>query len=262
MITRHRRTLAGAIVVLSLVTAACSDDDDGEDAAATTTTEAEAEPVELDDDWCVAWGQVDEYLDSDDATAEGVQAHFDAFAEVAPEGAAQGAQQLAPAVVDAFEGGDFLAMASSPEFDEGFEAVDAALLDECGFADLSVTAAEYEYTGVPGTLTAGEYLLDLQNDGNELHEAILHRLADDESRPMEDVLAELDDAEEIGESFAVPTRSGYSSAVTLEPGRYVVACFIPVGLTPEVAEASEEGGPEPDGDPHYTQGMYAEITVE
>ena len=46
-----------------------------------------------------------------------------------------------------------------------------------------------------------------------------------------------------------------------EPGRYLVACSIPVGADPdEILEA--EGPPPAGGIPHFHKGMYAEVTVE
>jgi hypothetical protein len=52
-----------------------------------------------------------------------------------------------------------------------------------------------------------------------------------------------------------------------EPGRYVVACFIPQGADPqeymEAAQQSTEGPPQVEGGPpHIALGMYAEFTVE
>jgi hypothetical protein len=52
-----------------------------------------------------------------------------------------------------------------------------------------------------------------------------------------------------------------------EPGRYGVFCAIPVGADPDEyldAAATSQGGP-PEvegGPPHFTQGMYGELTVE
>ena len=62
-------------------------------------------------------------------------------------------------------------------------------------------------------------------------------------------------------AFAFPGSSD-SRIIELEAGEYLAVCFIPVGLTPEVAEAAESGGEEPQGPPHFTQGMRAEFTVE
>jgi hypothetical protein len=45
--------------------------------------------------------------------------------------------------------------------------------------------------------------------------------------------------------------------VDLEPGRYLVACFVPVGATQDAIES----GKEPDGPPHALQGMVAEMQV-
>jgi hypothetical protein len=50
--------------------------------------------------------------------------------------------------------------------------------------------------------------------------------------------------------------------MALEPGRYAMVCFIPVGFTPEVAAEAAASGTEPEGAPHFTEGMIAEFTVE
>lgn len=60
--------------------------------------------------------------------------------------------------------------------------------------------------------------------------------------------------------FGEPGDDDYFVA-DLEEGEYIALCFIPVGLTPEAAAAVEEGGEEPQGPPHFTQGMRAEFTV-
>ena len=52
-----------------------------------------------------------------------------------------------------------------------------------------------------------------------------------------------------------------------EPGRYVVICAIPTGADPvayfDPANQSPDGPPNVEGGPpHFTQGMYADLTVE
>ena len=41
----------------------------------------------------------------------------------------------------------------------------------------------------------------------------------------------------MGAAFAFPGTEGFT-VVDLEPGRYIAVCFIPQGLTPEVASSS------------------------
>jgi hypothetical protein len=53
-----------------------------------------------------------------------------------------------------------------------------------------------------------------------------------------------------------------------EPGRYALLCFIPIGADPQeyLDAIAADGGGKPegvaDGPPHFTAGMYAELTVE
>ena len=49
--------------------------------------------------------------------------------------------------------------------------------------------------------------------------------------------------------------------MTFEPGRYVAACFVPVGTTPEFTAEMEQTGKEPEGPPRAMQGMVTEFTV-
>jgi hypothetical protein len=168
---------------------------------------------------------------------------------------------------EAFAGGGgdeaFIGLLSDEEFGAAFEDIDAAMESECGYAPLDLVTEDYAFSGAPETLEAGRYTLDIDNQGTELHEAIMFRLNDDVDLSAEELLALPENESEkmitpAGESFALPGNSGLSDYVELEPGRYVVACFIPVGLTPEVAQSGEE----PQGAPHHTKGMFAELTVE
>jgi hypothetical protein len=117
----------------------------------------------------------------------------------------------------------------------------------------------------------------LHNDAPaELHELVAIRLPDDEDRSVE-ALVELPEAE-LEALFpdepalvilARPEADGEAvlgDGTLTEPGRYAVFCAIPEGADPdeylEQAQTSEgppqvEGGP-----PHFTLGMYGEVTVE
>ena len=55
------------------------------------------------------------------------------------------------------------------------------------------------------------------------------------------------------------------NGILLEPGRYAIVCAIPTGADPQeylTAAATSEGPPQvAGGPPHFTQGMFAELTV-
>jgi hypothetical protein len=125
---------------------------------------------------------------------------------------------------------------------------------------LTITAAEYSFTGGDELMTQGSYAVTLANEGQELHELALVRLADEET-PLEELIASDEEPEltEVGGSFACPGTSAEPVAIEIdEPGRYVMACFIPVGTlptsTPEELDANE-------GPPHAAQGMAKEFMV-
>jgi len=74
-------------------------------------------------------------------------------------------------------------------------------------------------------------------------------------------------------SIAFPGEEGMAvvgSPTLTEPGRYALICAIPTGADPQAyrdlfaAPPSDNEGPPdiPGGPPHFTQGMFAELTVE
>lgn len=152
--------------------------------------------------------------------------------------------------------GDF-SVFESEEWAAADAQVDKFLLAECGYNDLAVTAADYEFTGVPTTAKAGPTGITLTNDGEEPHVVILLRINDDSKLSGEEVLAlgeeeALKVAKIIGESFAPPGATG-TAFFDLEPGRYVVFCPIPV----------HKPGTEfdPESPPHFLEGMLEEMVV-
>ncbi len=146
----------------------------------------------------------------------------------------------------------------SASFKSADTAIDRFLLDKCGFEKLEVTAADYEFTGVPSTAKAGETAITLTNDGEEIHEIALLRLNDGVDLSGEELFA-------LGEegiftksslesiTFVEPGTSS-TSFFNLEPGKYVALCFIPKGSD---AEHKFEG----DGPPHAAEGMIEELTI-
>ena len=117
--------------------------------------------------------------------------------------------------------------------------------------------------------------LSNQSDG-ELHELVAMRLADDEGRTADELIALPED--ELRALFAGPPEvvlvappgeEGFAALCdgTLgQPGRYLLMCFIPIGADPAAyldALEAQPGQPPavPGGPPHFTAGMYGEVTV-
>lgn len=147
--------------------------------------------------------------------------------------------------------------------------------DKPAGGDVTVTAVDYDYQGLPATVAAGTRIV-LHNDSSaELHELIAFRLADSEERTVGDLL-ELPE-EELGAALAgepatvilaPPTGDGFAvvgDGSLSEPGRYALLCAIPTGADPQAYLDAPEGDGPPQvdgGPPHFTSGMWAEIQVE
>ncbi|MGC1513787.1 MAG: hypothetical protein WA797_12810 [Acidimicrobiales bacterium] len=142
---------------------------------------------------------------------------------------------------------------------------------------IAVTAVDYRYEGLPVEITV-DTTLTLRNESTtEVHELVAMRLPDDESRSVEDLLAlpmaELESVlarEPALVAVAAPGEEGFATVGDgrlSEPGRYVLVCFIPTGADPQAflgaLEATPGQPPQVEGGPpHFTAGMYAELTVE
>lgn len=141
---------------------------------------------------------------------------------------------------------------------------------------VDVTAVDYHFEGLPERLAAGSVLTLRNESAAELHEIVAVRLPDDEARAVSDLVAlpeeELGFLEEgvVAVLLAKPGSDEQVAAVgdgTLtEPGRYVIACFIPTGVDPQtyLDAAGPEGPPQIEGagPPHVAHGMFTELTVE
>ncbi len=154
----------------------------------------------------------------------------------------------------------FFAATASEEYGDDTAVIDSFLVDECEFTSVDVTAIDYAYdTNVDG-MEAGQVAFDFNNEGTEFHEMALLRIDDEATESLEELLQLPEDEAEskttfVGISFAAPGQ-GSTMYADLEPGRYVMLCFIPTGSTSfEEAEAA-------DGPPHFTQGMVKEFTIE
>lgn len=138
------------------------------------------------------------------------------------------------------EAGIALEFLSCPEEAEGPEAA--------GDNPVAVEASEFQFT-LDGEFSADTTGLVLTNAGEQPHEAALMKVPED--LDIEAALAseeEPEGVEEVGGTFAEPgEEAGLGFEEPLEPGRYVLLCFVPDEET---------------GEPHAALGMVAEFTVE
>lgn len=145
-------------------------------------------------------------------------------------------------------------------------------------ATVEVGLVDYGFEGLPDEIDAGTKLTVVNESDVEMHELVALRLPDDEERSVEDLLALPEeeqmalfgDAEPdtvlLAEPSGAPMIAAVGDGTLSEPGRYLIACFIPTGADPAAfmaAAAESEGGPpEVDGGPpHFVNGMYAELRV-
>lgn len=140
---------------------------------------------------------------------------------------------------------------------------------------VELVASDYAFGGLPPTVPAGTPFVVTNTSATELHEFVLLRLADDDDRPIDDIVhhdleATLTSGPPALVILAPPAGAEQIVAVgdgTLqEPGRYLAICMIPTGADPAAyleAAANSGGAPPsvPGGPPHAMQGMYAEVTV-
>jgi hypothetical protein len=133
--------------------------------------------------------------------------------------------------------------------------------DNCGWQNVTLTAKEYEFTGMPEEVEAGTILVKFENQGAELHEAAFFSINEGVTESVEELL-QLPEEEatskvaETGAAYALPAGTYYTT-VELEEGRHGIVCFVPQGLTLEALQS----GQEPDGAPHFMEGMHTEFEV-
>lgn len=238
------RGAASVVLLLApLMLAACGDDDAASDEY---------------EEFCAAELAVERATMGEDMAA--MEAAMADLVEAAPD---DDSRDKVQATIDAF-----MALDGPP--DDAFNATYGELIqvvkDECGYEELEVAAADYSFSGVGDDLPGGPTVITFENTGGEFHEMIIIKRGDGVDAPVEELLM-MDQDEvadlvaDVGGAFAAPGATGYT-VVDLEPGRYIVACFIPKGATQDAWDAMMAGGPEPDGDPHAMHGMIAEFEVE
>lgn len=124
-------------------------------------------------------------------------------------------------------------------------------------------AVEYSFEA-PASIPSGQVGLRLDNEGAEVHEALLLRIDDGVDLSIEELLElpeeEADSMVEFAGATLAPPGESSAFVTELQPGRYALLCFLPVGTTSLdqlFQESESESGP-----PHAFEGMFAELTVE
>lgn len=183
---------------------------------------------------------------------------------------------VAFALVVAACGDDDDSTASAPDGEtETADSTDDSGSDDGAGDELLVTGADYEFRGLPETVEIGTQLALTNISEEEVHEIVLLKVADDETRPLSELLALPEDernaiAQFQGVTVAFPGEDAVftdGSMSLTEPGRYVLICSIPTGADPQayrdaVADPDAQGPPDVEGGPpHLVNGMAAEIEV-
>lgn len=144
--------------------------------------------------------------------------------------------------------------------------------EQAGPTTIEVVGDDFTFAGLPETVVAGSTLRLTNTSDVELHEIVAIRLPDDEERPAAELLQlppdEFPDLPPAAVILAPPNGDGRAVVGTGtldEAGRYLLFCAIPIGADPdEYLEAAQtsDGPPQVDGGPpHFTEGMWAELTV-
>lgn len=244
------RLWAGLAIVGLLGFTACGDDSD--DSTATSDNGESAASDDVTAAFCDARVATEAAF-----IAEDVDAAQSALVDLEASAPASLAEDVA--TVSAGLSEDPEAAFEDPEFLAAIGAINEVVLDGCGFEVVEVTGVDYAYQGLPESIATGTVAFQFTNGSDdEFHEIGIVRVDDDVTLSTEELLdlpeEEVDQMVTfVGGAFAGPGESDVTIA-DLEPGRYVAACFIPEGASPE--NDFEGTGP-----PHAHLGMVNEFTV-
>ena len=185
-----------------------------------------------------------------------LQPLFSKARKTAPKDIAVAVDTFAAAKIQTLASLDFTATQTA-EFATADNAIDSKMLSDCGFEEMSVTAVNYEYLGIPEATPSGETVLTLINESDEVHEISIARINDDVKLSPREILSLPEE-----ESLASITLVGYaevapgdveSTFMNLDDGRYYAVCFTPTG-----SMGLHSFG---DGPPHLSHGMLKEFAV-
>ena len=135
--------------------------------------------------------------------------------------------------------------------------IDQYMLRTCGYGQISITATDDAYQGIPATIGSGAVGLTLNNRGREAHQVLIVRIDDGVTEPFSTLLdlppdQRMQTAAALGSIEVDPGQVG-TLFLRLAPGRYGVGDFLSQGSTSLDAPGSR--------DPHYLLGLHGEFTV-
>ena len=142
---------------------------------------------------------------------------------------------------------------SNKKFSAAISRIDEYAVANCGYPVVDVTAMDYEYAGVPESISAGTTAIYLTNGSpKEEHEIVVFRVKDGVTKAAPELFGLPEKKAQkvvqfVGGAEAAPGASA-ASITNLEPGRYVYGCFLPLGGKKK-------------GAPHFTKGMVGEFEV-
>lgn len=145
----------------------------------------------------------------------------------------------------------------SKKFIAADNIIDTKLLAECGFEEISITAVNYEYLGIPEVQIAGATALTLTNKGDEVHEISIARINDGVNLSPKEIISLPEDKslaliKLVAYAEVAPGQSE-TTFMHLDDGRYYAVCFTPEGTMS--LKAIGEGAP------HLFHGMLKEFAV-
>jgi hypothetical protein len=155
--------------------------------------------------------------------------------------------------------GDASKIQSSDLMSQG-GAVDVWAVGHCGWPQVSVTATDYAFAGIPATIPAGVtgFLMTNQSTA-EQHVLLIARRKPGSTTPTKDLMGMqgdvfASDLELVAATGAEPGGTA-GAAADLTPGDYIAFCPIPQGGTPAPNST-------PSGQAHSALGQYSEFTVK
>ena len=142
--------------------------------------------------------------------------------------------------------------------------IDQYMLRECGYGQISITATDNAYHGIPATIGTGAVGLTLNNQGRDAHQVLIVRINDGVTEPFSTLLdlppdQRMQSATALGSVEVDPGQVG-TLFLRLTPGRYGVGDFLSQGSTsldtPAAASrttCSAYTPSSPSPDPHLTR---------
>lgn len=271
----RRRAAGPLLLAFALAAASCSSDasDGASPSDGTTTTAALTSAGDDTAAYCegsLAIEQAQPDIDFESATPEEISTGLQAFASddllpllddiaaSAPDELEDEVQTYRAAIEELAEAGD-PSVFEDPDLEAAEQTSHAFDLEHCGWSTAEVVATDFAFGGLEESYAPGPLSIDLSNEGDEVHELLVVKVKDGVEETAEE-LVQLSQEEAFEKVDFVgnidPLAPGDEDyvVVDLEPGRYVVTCFLPEGAV-DMEHLDAEGMP------HALSGMVAELTV-